>query len=160
MKIFSTQRITVLFVFFLFPYLTGYAMTTPTPTPGPTPYPTSTTELIKIDTNIGTGALAVSGNTTRVHYTGWLFVPGATGTPGTKGKKFDSSLDRKDPFEFTIGQGRVIQGWEQGVTGMAIGGKRTLIIPAPLAYGNRDVGGGLIPAGSTLVFEIELLGLR
>jgi FKBP-type peptidyl-prolyl cis-trans isomerase len=156
MKIFSPQHIVFLFALFTFTYFTGCAMTTPTPTP----YPSSTTELIKIDTVVGTGAVAVAGNTTRVHYTGWLFVPGAAGTPGTKGKKFDSSLDRNDPFEFTIGQGRVIQGWEQGVTGMAIGGKRTLIIPAPLAYGNRDVGGGLIPAGSTLVFDIELLGLR
>jgi FKBP-type peptidyl-prolyl cis-trans isomerase len=152
MKTFSSQHIVFLLALFTFTYFTGCAMTTP--------YPSSTTELIKIDTVVGTGAVAAAGNTTRVHYTGWLFVAGAAGTPGSKGKKFDSSLDRNDPFEFTIGQGRVIQGWEQGVTGMAIGGKRTLIIPAPLAYGNRDVGGGLIPAGSTLVFEIELLGLR
>jgi FKBP-type peptidyl-prolyl cis-trans isomerase len=146
----NTLRLTAFY--FLFTLLTGCAMTTP--------YPSATTELIKIDTAVGTGAIAASGNTTRVHYTGWLFIAGTAGTPGTKGKKFDSSLDRNDPFEFTIGQGRVIQGWEQGVTGMAVGGKRTLIIPAPLAYGNRDVGGGLIPAGSTLVFEIELLAIR
>jgi FKBP-type peptidyl-prolyl cis-trans isomerase len=143
----------IISILFFFTLLTGCAMTTP--------YPSTTTELVKIDTAVGSGAVAASGNTTRVHYTGWLFIAGTTnGAPGTKGKKFDSSLDRNDPFEFTIGQGRVIQGWEQGVTGMAVGGKRTLIIPPQLAYGNRDVGGGLIPAGSILLFEIELLGIR
>ncbi len=124
------------------------------------PYPSTATELVKLDSVVGTGTVAATGSTTRVHYTGWLFVSGANGAPGTKGKKFDSSLDRNDPFEFTIGQGRVIGGWEQGVAGMAVGGKRTLIIPPALGYGNRDVGGGLIPANSILLFEIELLGVR
>jgi FKBP-type peptidyl-prolyl cis-trans isomerase len=132
-------------------FMTGCAMT---------PYPATTTELVKIDSEVGKGTVAATGNTTRVHYTGWLFVPGASGAPGTKGKKFDSSLDRNEPFEFTIGQGRVIKGWEQGVAGMAVGGKRTLIIPPELAYGSRSVGGGLIPPNSILLFEIELLAVR
>ena len=144
----STALIILIFLSTLF---TGCAMT---------PYPTTATELIKLDTSLGQGATAASGNTTRVHYTGWLFIPGSNGAPGTKGKKFDSSLDRNEPFEFTIGQGRVIKGWEQGVTGMLVGGRRTLIIPPDLAYGSRDVGGGLIPANSILLFEIELLAIK
>ncbi len=138
-------------------FLTGCKMTSTPPAPV---YPSAVTELAKIDTEVGAGTIAAAGNTVRVHYTGWLFVPGANGAPGTKGNKFDSSLDRNDPFEFTLGQRRVIAGWEQGVAGMAIGGKRTLIIPPALAYGDRNVGGGLIPPNSTLLFEIELLGVR
>ena len=145
----------ITFVFIL-TYLTGCAMTSPTPTP----YPSTATDLVKIDTTTGSGAIAAVGNTTRVHYTGWLFVPGANGAAGVKGNKFDSSLDRNDPFEFTIGQRRVIAGWEQGVAGMAVGGKRTLIIPPLLGYGDRNVGGGLIPANSILLFEIELLAIK
>ncbi len=133
-------------------YLTGCAMTPP--------YPSTATDLVKIDTNTGSGAVATTGNTTSVHYTGWLFVPGSNGEPGVKGNKFDSSLDRNSPFEFTIGQRRVIAGWEQGVAGMAVGGKRTLIIPPALGYGDRNVGGGLIPANSILLFEIELLAIK
>jgi FKBP-type peptidyl-prolyl cis-trans isomerase len=114
---------------------------------------------VKLDTVVGTGTVAATGNTTRVHYTGWLFVPGTDGAAGTKGNKFDSSLDRNEPFEFTIGQRRVIGGWEQGVAGMAVGGKRTLIIPPDLGYGARGAG-GVIPPNATLVFEIELLGIR
>ncbi len=97
----------------------------------------------------GDGAIAQTGDTVSVHYTGWLM----------NGKKFDSSLDRKKPFQFEIGAGRVIKGWEQGVAGMQVGGKRQLIIPAELAYGSREVGGGLIPANSTLKFDIELLSI-
>jgi FKBP-type peptidyl-prolyl cis-trans isomerase len=142
-------------------FLTGCAMTSTAPSaPTAPPLPSSTTTLVKLDAVVGTGTVAEVGKTTRVHYTGWLFVPGANGAPGTKGKKFDSSMDRNEPFEFTIGQRRVIAGWEQGVAGMAVGGKRTLVIPADLAYGNRDVGGGLIPANSTLVFDIELLAVK
>lgn len=147
-------------------FLTGCSMNTPT-TPAPsasstTPvlvYPSTVTELAKLDTVVGAGAIAATGSTTRVHYTGWLFVPGANGAAGTKGNKFDSSLDRNEPFEFTIGQRRVIGGWEQGVAGMAVGGKRTLIIPPDLGYGARGAG-GVIPPNATLVFEIELLGIR
>jgi len=98
----------------------------------------------------GTGSSPTQGQTVVVHYTGWL----------TNGKKFDSSVDRGEPFEFTIGVGQVIQGWDQGVMTMKIGGKRKLTIPPELAYGDRDVGDGLIPPNSTLVFEVELLGLK
>jgi FKBP-type peptidyl-prolyl cis-trans isomerase FkpA len=98
---------------------------------------------------VGNGAEAKAGQKVSVHYTGWL----------TNGKKFDSSLDRGRPFEFKLGAGQVIKGWDQGVAGMKVGGKRKLTIPAELAYGNRDVGNGLIPANSTLVFEVELLGV-
>lgn len=98
----------------------------------------------------GSGDSPKQGQTVVVHYTGWL----------TDGKKFDSSVDRGQPFEFQIGVGQVIQGWDQGVLSMKIGGKRKLIIPPELAYGDSDVGGGLIPANSTLVFEVELLGLK
>jgi len=108
------------------------------------------TELQIEDIVVGTGASPTKGQTVVVHYTGWL----------TDGKKFDSSVDRGTPFEFKIGLGEVIQGWDQGVLTMKIGGKRKLTIPPELAYGSRDVGGGLIPANSTLIFEVELLGLK
>jgi len=102
------------------------------------------------DMVIGTGESPMKGQTVVVHYTGWL----------TNGKKFDSSVDRGIPFEFKIGIGEVVQGWDQGVLTMKIGGKRKLTIPPELAYGSRDVGEGLIPANSTLIFEVELLGLK
>lgn len=98
----------------------------------------------------GTGASPTQGQTVVVHYTGWL----------TNGKKFDSSVDRGVPFEFQIGVGQVIQGWDQGVSTMKVGGKRKLTIPPELAYGDKDVGGGLIPSNSTLIFEVELLNLK
>jgi FKBP-type peptidyl-prolyl cis-trans isomerase len=100
-----------------------------------------------VDQKVGTGDEAKAGNTVTVHYTGWL----------KDGKKFDSSKDRDRPFQFKLGAGRVIKGWDEGVAGMKVGGKRKLIIPPELGYGNRDVGNGLIPANSTLVFEVELL---
>jgi len=100
-----------------------------------------------------TGRTAQAGDNVSVHYTGWLHNP-----DGSKGKKFDSSVDRGQPFVFPLGGGRVIKGWDEGVAGMKQGGKRTLIIPANLAYGDREVGGGLIPAGSTLIFDVELVG--
>lgn len=108
------------------------------------------TELRIEDIVVGTGASPNRGQTVVVHYTGWL----------TNGKKFDSSVDRGDPFEFKIGIGQVIQGWDQGVMTMKIGGKRKLTIPPELAYGSEDVGDGLIPPNSTLIFEVELLGLK
>ncbi|HEY8145167.1 MAG TPA: FKBP-type peptidyl-prolyl cis-trans isomerase [Kofleriaceae bacterium] len=105
------------------------------------------------DTQAGTGASPARGQTCVMHYTGWLWVNGA------KGAKFDSSLDRGKPFEFPIGQGRVIKGWDEGVATMKIGGKRTLLIPPELGYGARGAG-GVIPANATLLFEVELLGVK
>ena len=102
------------------------------------------------DTVVGTGASPASGQTCVMHYTGWLWVNGA------KGSKFDSSVDRGQPFEFPIGRGRVIKGWDEGVATMKIGGKRTLLIPAHLGYGDRGAG-KVIPPGATLLFEVELL---
>jgi len=101
------------------------------------------------DITVGTGDLAKAGNHVKVHYTGWL----------TTGKKFDSSVDRGEPFEFTIGRGEVIKGWEEGVTGMKIGGKRQLRIPPDLAYGPQGYPGA-IPPNATLIFDIQLLGVK
>lgn len=112
--------------------------------------------LKKIDTKQGSGTEAVKGKTVIVHYTGWLYDPGQT---EGKGKKFDSSLDRRDPFGFSLGQGQVIRGWDEGVAGMKIGGKRTLIIPADMGYGARGAGGA-IPPNAALVFDVELLEVR
>ena len=103
-----------------------------------------------IDQKVGTGDVAVKGATVQVNYTGWLYVN------GKRGAKFDSSLDRNMPFEFKLGSRSVIAGWDEGVEGMKVGGKRELIIPPDLAYGPRAVG-GVIPANSTLDFEVELL---
>ena len=99
------------------------------------------------DLSVGTGVEAISGDKVTVHYTGWLI----------DGTKFDSSLDRGQPFSFQIGARQVIEGWDRGLQGMQVGGVRKLTIPSELAYGDRAVGGGLIPANSTLVFEIRLL---
>jgi len=114
------------------------------------------TKLIKTDAKAGTGAEAVSGKKVAVHYTGWLYAPSK---PGKKGTKFDSSVDRGEPFVFPLGAGLVIQGWDEGVAGMKVGGKRTLIIPSDMAYGSRGAG-GLIPPNSTLIFDVELLGVQ
>lgn len=115
--------------------------------------PAVVTELVKKDTKEGNGKLAEKGKAVSVHYTGWLYDPAA---PEQKGKKFDSSLDRKIPFGFILGAGRVIKGWEEGVVGMKEGGQRTLIIPASMGYGDKGAG-GVIPPGATLLFEVELL---
>ena len=114
-------------------------------------------ELKKIDNKVGTGAIAEAGKTVSVHYTGWLYDPAAA---DKKGKKFDSSRDRGQPFSFPLGGGHVIRGWDVGVAGMKVGGSRTLIIPSDMAYGERAVGNGLIPAKSTLLFDVELLGIN
>jgi FKBP-type peptidyl-prolyl cis-trans isomerase FkpA len=106
------------------------------------------------DLVVGTGASAASGQQVSVHYTGWLQNP-----DGSAGKKFDSSVDRGQPFEFPLGAGRVIRGWDEGVAGMKIGGKRRLIIPAALGYGARGAG-GVIPPNATLIFDVELLGVH
>ena len=107
------------------------------------------------DTKIGTGDEATPGQRISVHYTGWLFDQNA---PDNKGTKFDSSLDRGQPFEFMLGVGQVIGGWDQGFAGMKVGGQRTLIIPPELGYGARGAG-GVIPPNATLLFEVELLGV-
>lgn len=114
------------------------------------------TKLEKIDTVVGAGAEAVKGKTAVVHYTGWLYDPLAA---DKKGKKFDSSLDRKSPFSFPLGGGRVIAGWDEGVVGMRVGGRRILVIPSDMAYGHRGAG-GVIPPDATLLFEIELLDVK
>lgn len=113
------------------------------------------TELEKIDTKVGGGREATPGGSVVVHYTGWLYDPKK---PDGKGKKFDSSLDRGEPFTFVLGGGQVIQGWDEGVAGMKIGGKRTLIIPQHLGYGSRGAGGA-IPPFATLIFDVELLDI-
>ena len=113
-------------------------------------------ELSKTDVVVGSGEEATAGKTVSVHYTGWLYDEAA---PDHKGKKFDSSRDRGEPFEFRLGAGQVIKGWDQGVAGMKVGGHRTLIIPPDLGYGSRGAG-GVIPPNATLVFDVELLGVR
>lgn len=105
----------------------------------------------------GVGTVARSGMVLVVHYTGWLY---AAEAPGYRGRKFDSSRERGQPFTFLLGEGRVIRGWEVGIVGMQVGGLRRLVIPPAMAYGDRDVGGGLIPPNSTLVFDVELLGVE
>ena len=110
----------------------------------------------KIDTTVGAGAIADTGQNVSVHYTGWLYDAEAADNRGTK---FDSSLDRGQPFEFPLGGGRVIKGWDEGVAGMQVGGKRTLVIPAEMGYGARGAG-GLIPPNATLLFDVELLGVK
>lgn len=105
------------------------------------------------DTVVGSGEIAQAGGPVQVHYTGWLF------NNGTQGAKFDSSKDRGQPFEFHLGGGQVIKGWDEGVQGMAVGGTRRLVIPAALGYGARGAG-GVIPPNATLQFEIELLEVK
>lgn len=102
-----------------------------------------------VDQVVGTGEAAVAGKNVSVHYTGWL----------ENGKKFDSSVDRGQPFSFPLGAGRVIKGWDEGVQGMKVGGKRKLTIPSDLGYGSRGAG-GVIPPNATLIFDVELLGVR
>ena len=114
------------------------------------PLTTTASGLQYEDTRAGEGAAAQAGQTVRVHYTGWLFQDGA------KGSQFDSSRDRGMPFDFALGAGMVIKGWDEGVQGMQIGGQRTLIIPPALGYGSRGAG-GVIPPNATLQFDVELL---
>ncbi|TNC13618.1 FKBP-type peptidyl-prolyl cis-trans isomerase [Methylobacterium terricola] len=105
------------------------------------------------DDVVGTGPQPKAGQTVSVHYTGWLY------QDGKKGAKFDSSLDRKQPLNFAVGTGQVIKGWDEGLSTMKVGGKRTLIIPPELGYGARGAG-GVIPPNATLMFDVELLGVR
>lgn len=113
--------------------------------------------LIIRDDKIGDGAEVAVGDTAVMHYTGWLL---DDAKPDDKGDKFDSSLDRGEPYSFPLGAGRVIKGWDLGVAGMKVGGRRTLIIPSELGYGERGTPGGPIPGGATLVFDVELLELK
>ena len=106
------------------------------------------------DTKLGDGAVAQPNSTVVVNYTGWL------SNNGERGKKFDSSLDRGQPFSFQLGKGDVIKGWDEGVSGMKVGGKRTLVIPPELGYGARGAGGGAIPPNATLIFDVELLKVQ
>jgi FKBP-type peptidyl-prolyl cis-trans isomerase len=110
---------------------------------------TTSSGLKYLDQVVGTGDVAVAGKTASVHYTGWL----------ENGKQFDSSVDRGQPFSFPLGAGRVIKGWDEGVQGMKVGGKRKLTIPSDLGYGSRGAG-GVIPPNATLIFDVELLGVR
>ena len=109
------------------------------------------------DQIVGKGAIASTGDAVTVQYTGWLYDPNA---PDHRGPKFDSSYDQGEPFTFNLGAGQVIAGWDQGVNGMHVGGKRELLIPSSLGYGARGAGGGDIPPNAALVFEVELLGVK
>ncbi len=123
---------------------------------GPTAATAKVNELKIVDLAVGKGPQAQTGHPVWVHYTGWLYDPAA---PEHKGKKFDSSEGRPTPFGFFLGVGRVIKGWDQGVPGMKIGGKRRLIIPAELAYGDKGVG-EVIPPNAALIFDIELVDAK
>ena len=112
-------------------------------------------ELQRIDERTGAGAVAIAGSDVSVHYTGWLFDDQAA---NQRGRKFDSSVDRGEPFSFLLGAGRVIRGWDEGVAGMRVGGKRVLMIPPELGYGRKGAG-GVIPPNGSLVFEVELLAV-
>lgn len=121
-------------------------------TPGP-----AAEQLIVTDTKIGTGKEAIAGATVYMHYSGWLYRPLAK---DMHGRLFDSSIPRGEPLDFVLGTGRVIKGWDQGVAGMKVGGKRTLIIPSELAYGSRPSPGSGIPPNSALIFDVELVDVK
>jgi FKBP-type peptidyl-prolyl cis-trans isomerase FkpA len=126
------------------------------PAAAPAPPPAAISELQKTDLAEGTGEPVASGQVAVVHYTGWLYDPDAK---DNKGRKFDSSRDRGEPFAFLVGAGKVIRGWDEGVAGMKVGGQRRLVIPASLGYGDSEAGSD-IPPGATLVFDVELLGIQ
>jgi FKBP-type peptidyl-prolyl cis-trans isomerase FkpA len=113
-------------------------------------------KLIVTDVAVGSGQAIAAGETAVVHYTGWLYEPSA---PDHKGKQFDSSRGKGQPFRFKIGAGNVIKGWDDGVVGMTVGGRRELIVPSQLGYGEAGAGGGVIPPGATLLFDVELLAI-
>jgi FKBP-type peptidyl-prolyl cis-trans isomerase FkpA len=123
--------------------------------PGPPPGG-SVAELQRIDQVAGSGETATSGSDVTVHYTGWLYDENA---PERRGQKFDSSVDRGEPFTFLLGAGQVIRGWDDGVAGMKVGGRRVLLIPSDYGYGSKGAG-GVIPPGASLVFEVELLAVE
>jgi FKBP-type peptidyl-prolyl cis-trans isomerase FkpA len=132
------------------------ATTTPSSPSSPQATDIKMVDLVKTDVKVGDGTEATAGKMVSVHYTGWLYDEAAA---DKHGKKFDSSRDRGQPFQFPLGGGQVIKGWDQGVVGMKIGGQRTLIIPAEMGYGARGAG-GVIPPNATLIFDVELLGVN
>jgi FKBP-type peptidyl-prolyl cis-trans isomerase FkpA len=134
---------------------TSAPATAPAATSSMSPGPVAD-KLIITDNKVGTGKEATAGAQVTVNYTGWLYRPLAK---NSRGKQFDSSIGRA-PFEFALGRGNVIKGWDQGVVGMKVGGKRTLIIPSDLAYGPRGAGNGDIPPNSALIFDVELLDVK
>ncbi len=131
------------------------AMLTGCADPGPPPGG-RIPELQRIDQRDGSGAVAAAGTDVTVHYTGWLY---DEKTANRRGEKFDSSVERNEPFTFLLGAGRVIRGWDEGVAGMRVGGKRVLMIPPELGYGRKGAG-GVIPPNGSLVFEVELLDVK
>lgn len=139
---------------FAFVVLFGLALAACTD-PGPPPGGT-VAELQRVDNTVGTGPVATSGSDVTVHYTGWIYDERRV---DKRGEKFDSSVDRGEPFTFLLGAGRVIRGWDDGVAGMHVGGKRTLVIPAHMAYGRKGAG-GVIPPNASLVFDVELLAVK
>jgi FKBP-type peptidyl-prolyl cis-trans isomerase len=147
------RRFAMLTASFLAPALAGCSPGGDGPAEPPAEPPA---ELVIIELAAGEGPEIAAGSTAVVHYTGWLFDSAAA---DRKGAKFDSSVDRGQPFRFPLGAGRVIRGWDQGVAGMQVGQKRTLIIPPDLGYGSRGAG-GVIPPNATLVFDVELLGIE
>ena len=153
MKVFSRAR--VLATLAVAAALAAFAAATTAPAAAQpaASFTTTASGLKYTDTQVGTGATPKRGQTCVMHYTGWLYQNGA------KGQKFDSSVDRGQPFEFPLGMQRVIAGWDEGVATMKVGGKRTLIIPPQLAYGSRGAG-GVIPPNATLIFDVELLALK
>ncbi|NGZ86771.1 FKBP-type peptidyl-prolyl cis-trans isomerase [Duganella aceris] len=134
------------------PAATEAPMVVGSATPGP-----AAEQLIVTDTKVGTGKEAIKGATVYMHYSGWLYRPLAK---NMHGKLFDSSIPRGEPLDFVLGTGRVIKGWDQGVQGMKVGGKRTLIIPSELAYGARPSPGSGIPPNSALIFDVELMDVK
>ena len=132
------------------------ATTSTTGTSSPQATDIQMVDLVKTDVKVGDGAEATAGKMVSVHYTGWLYDEAAA---DKHGKKFDSSRDRGQPFQFPLAGGQVIKGWDEGVKGMKIGGQRTLVIPAEMGYGARGAG-GVIPPNATLVFDVELLGVN
>jgi FKBP-type peptidyl-prolyl cis-trans isomerase FkpA len=145
------RKLLPLFVLTLLVVSCGTSETSPTPDPVDNSAPQPEDAVMQIiDQQVGEGDEAVAGKTVEVHYTGWLYVD------GERGDKFDSSVDRGDPFQFGLGAGQVIRGWDEGVQGMKVGGKRELIIPPDMGYGATGAG-GVIPPNATLVFEVELL---
>ncbi len=125
-------------------------------TPAGPPPGGSVAELQRIDRQAGTGDIATGGSDVTVHYTGWLYDENA---PEKRGARFDSSVDRGQPFTFLLGAGQVIRGWDDGVAGMKVGGKRTLLIPSEYGYGRKGAG-GVIPPNASLVFDVELLEVK